>query len=86
MLKKFFGYLNSPFELEKLYTLIPGIYVEGIIKFFIFPLTNDFPGFTLIVGFVNLSNKFRLSYLIKLLSLYIIQLKNTVWHLLKISL
>ena len=66
--------------------MIPGIYVEGIIKFFIFPLTNDFPGFTLIVGFVNLSNKFRLSYLIKLLSLYIIQLKNTVWHLLKISL
>ena len=44
--------------------MIPGIYVEGIIKFFIFPLTNDFPGFTLIVGFMNLSNKFRLSYLI----------------------
>ena len=67
-------------------TWIPGIYVEGIIKFFIFPLTNDFPGFTLIVGFVNLSNKYHLSFIIKLLSLYIIQLKNTVWHILKISL
>ena len=62
---------NSPFELQKLYTLIPGIYVEGIIKIFIFPLINDFPGYTLIAGFMNLSNKFRFKiFLVKIIRIY----------------
>ena len=33
----------SPFELQKLYIFIPGIWDEGIIKLSNFPLTNDFP-------------------------------------------